>query len=140
MSDIYCGVGTVPKKQRIGTPEECVEKGQVRYYGIKQIDKRLLDKTKSKKKDKIPVTRDKLIAEIAKERGNIYRYKGRYEKAPKTLDKKVINEYFKIWKTSEKRYNILVKELKKIEKKNEQLKQSNDTKSSKTKKVSKTKK
>ncbi len=133
MTDIYCGIGKVPKKQRRGTPEECVEKGQIRYYGLKQIDQRLIDNAKNKAK--IPVTRDKLVIEIAKERGNINRYKGRYEKAPKSLDKKTVEEYHKLWKASEKRYAKLVEQFKKLEKKeqNDAKKKTRSKSSKKTK-------
>lgn len=41
MTDVNCGLK--PKEgQRRGTAKECLDKGQVRYYGIKKIDKSLL--------------------------------------------------------------------------------------------------
>ena len=40
MSDekIYCGISKVPKGYRLGTAKECLNKGQVRYYGLEKID------------------------------------------------------------------------------------------------------
>ena len=35
---IYCGMCKVPKGHRLGTAKECLDKGQVRYYGIEKID------------------------------------------------------------------------------------------------------
>lgn len=45
---MYCGIGPVPKNKVRGTPEYCVETNQVRYYGLELIDKKLLNKDKSK--------------------------------------------------------------------------------------------
>ena len=41
MSKIYCGIGKVPKGSKRGSMKECVESGQIRYYGIKKIDPKL---------------------------------------------------------------------------------------------------
>jgi hypothetical protein len=48
---MYCGIGKVPKGKVIGTPEYCIQTNQVRYYGLKKIDKKLLDKIKGPKID-----------------------------------------------------------------------------------------
>ena len=53
MSDVYCGVMKPPKGKRIGTPNECLNLNQVRYYGINQVDKALLlNKTTQSKERK----------------------------------------------------------------------------------------
>jgi hypothetical protein len=63
MSDIFCGVGPVPKGKRRGTMKECVEQGQIRYYGIKKVDQRLLENALKEKKIK-STGADKLITNI----------------------------------------------------------------------------
>ena len=62
MSDIYCGVSKIPKGQKRGSMKECAEKGQIRYYGIKKIDKKTMELAKNK--DVIPETREKLIKRL----------------------------------------------------------------------------
>ncbi|ACF16996.1 V12 [Sputnik virophage] len=49
MSNMYCGIGKVPKGKERGTPEHCFQSNQIRYYGIKKIDKSLLEKPKKKR-------------------------------------------------------------------------------------------
>lgn len=39
---MYCGVKNPPKGRERGTPEYCAERNQVRYYGIKKINKKLV--------------------------------------------------------------------------------------------------
>ena len=50
--DIYCGIGKPPKGKKIGSMKECAEMGQVRYYGIKKVDKKLIDNILNEKKRK----------------------------------------------------------------------------------------
>ena len=78
-SKIYCGIGNVPKKSKRGTMKECVDSGQIRYYGIKKVDPRLVEHmlhAKSKqttlrqlqgKKIRLMARIKKLIAQIKKE-------------------------------------------------------------------------
>jgi hypothetical protein len=40
----YCGIGTVPKNKTRGSMLECVEKGEVRYWGLRAADKKTLQK------------------------------------------------------------------------------------------------
>ena len=35
---IYCGIGKVPKGKKRGRYEDCFDKGQIRYYGLNEID------------------------------------------------------------------------------------------------------
>lgn len=42
----FCGIGKVPRSMRRGTPKECYDNNQVRYYGIKEIDISKMKKTK----------------------------------------------------------------------------------------------
>ncbi|AKI79324.1 hypothetical protein [Acanthamoeba castellanii mimivirus] len=46
---MYCGIGKIPKGKERGTPEYCVQSNQVRYYGLKKIDRSLLETAKVKK-------------------------------------------------------------------------------------------
>jgi hypothetical protein len=64
--DIYCGLGEVPKKKRLGSAKECLKKNQVRYYGIKKVSQKLIDKqSKKKSKKKSDMSkRDKLVYKL----------------------------------------------------------------------------
>lgn len=75
---IVCGVTEPKGKQRRGTMKECAEMKQVRYYGIKKVDKIIVDKMKSKKK----VPKITLEEAIAKTVG----LKQRLEKLKKMID------------------------------------------------------
>ena len=105
MSDIFCGIGKMPKKSRRGTMRECAEKGQIRYYGIKKIDAKTL--ALSKDKTTIPDTREGLIKMAAALKGLIRRNKTRCE-TTKNMEEK--DNYCKIWKDSEKKlYKVVIK-------------------------------
>ena len=43
---IYCGVDELKSNQKLGTPKECAELKQVRYYGLKKINKDILEEFK----------------------------------------------------------------------------------------------
>lgn len=43
MLKIYCGSKKLPANHRVGTMQECVDKNQVRLYGINKVDTRLLE-------------------------------------------------------------------------------------------------
>jgi hypothetical protein len=47
-NNMYCGIGPIPKGKIRATPEYCVQTNQVRYYGLKLIDKDLLKQAKGK--------------------------------------------------------------------------------------------
>ena len=40
---IYCKIGPVPKNHRLGSMQECLDMNQVRLYGIKKIDPKILE-------------------------------------------------------------------------------------------------
>lgn len=41
---IFCGITQpIPKNHRIGSMKECLENKQVRYYGLKKIDSKIVD-------------------------------------------------------------------------------------------------
>ena len=74
MSKIFCGAGKMPKTSRVGTSTECAEKNQIRYYGLNKVDPKTIEKTK--KKDHVPDTREKLFKLMFKLKGTIGRNRG----------------------------------------------------------------
>ena len=66
---IYCSIGAVPKGQKLGSMQQCAEKKQIRYYGIKKIDQKLLEAIK--KGSKAKESRDKLAIKMVGLRGKI---------------------------------------------------------------------
>lgn len=66
---IYCGAGKVPKGQSRGSMKQCIDKNQIRYWGVKKVDSRLLE-TRGKKKGS-KVTRDKLAVKMIGLRGKV---------------------------------------------------------------------
>jgi hypothetical protein len=85
--EIFCGIGNIPKKARRGTMQECAEKGQIRYYGVKKIDPRLLEAAKEEKKNRKPKGRDAIIIKIMTIKGKINKQKKIYD-GEKDKDKK----------------------------------------------------
>ena len=71
MSKIYCGASKVPKGQTLGSMKECVEKNQVRYWGVKKVDSRLLEKKSIKKGKSVKETRDKAAIQMIGLRGKV---------------------------------------------------------------------
>ena len=57
MSDIYCGSKKdIPKGKKRGSMKQCAELGEVRYYGIKKIDQKLVDAVDDAKKKNTSAT------------------------------------------------------------------------------------
>ena len=52
MPDVFCGIGKVPPKAKLGSMKECAEKKQIRYYGVKKVDPKILEIALGNKKDK----------------------------------------------------------------------------------------
>ena len=50
MNKPYCGVRKVPKNRKLGTFLECMDRGQVRYYGIKHTSFQINAALEAKKK------------------------------------------------------------------------------------------
>jgi hypothetical protein len=108
---IYCGTNKPTKNQRIGSLKECAEKKQIRYYGLKKIDKKTVDN--ALRKDVIPETREQLLLRLTSLRGLIRRVKGRYETTKDITSK---NQYHDEWKKAEKDLLAIMKKFKSIEK------------------------
>ena len=76
MSKAFCGVGNIPKGFKKGSMKECVEKGQVRLYGLFKVDPKLLepDTKNSKKEKKVKTyTLNELFLKLSKVNGSISR-------------------------------------------------------------------
>lgn len=114
MANIYCGIDNVPKGKKRGTMGQCVELGQVRYYGKKKIDARTLEAAKTKKN--VPETRDNLIKLLASLNGTINRNKGRYDTTKDTTaeGEKKKQEYYKLWKAAESDKVKVTRKLRKV--------------------------
>ncbi len=103
MTEPYCGINNVPKDKHRGSMKECIEKGEVRYYGYKKIDKRLVENIKAKKFKKLHKTQ-------------LYAKKGELTGKIKKLKEKIQNE-----KDPTKKDNMkdegkkLIKELKAVQ-------------------------
>ena len=86
MTRIYCGIASeVPKGMERGDMKQCLEKNQVKYFGVKKIDSRLLESTKKDKKD--TKSRTKVIVEVSKYRGRVKKWENMLEDAKSKKDK-----------------------------------------------------
>lgn len=108
---IYNGIGKLPKGKRYGTPQEALEMKQVRHYGEKKIDPKVVEKYEHK--EVLPETREKLLLRFAALKGSIRRNKGRYE-TTKQGDKAKA-QYYDEWQKAVKEAEKLIVKLKKIE-------------------------
>lgn len=129
MSKAYCGYSkTPPKGTHLGTLKECVQKGQLRRYGLKHAKQEDVDKIKLSKAEvnDYAKLRGKIIKELASARGTIGRYKGRYEKAPKSITEEEKQTYYKLWKDAEKKYNALLPRFNDIDAKYREAKKQNE--------------
>ena len=46
MNKPYCGAKDLPKGRTLGTMKECEDTHQIRYYGLKKVDKRDIENHK----------------------------------------------------------------------------------------------
>jgi hypothetical protein len=84
---IYCGVDKLKENQKLGSAKECAELKQVRYYGLKKINKDLVEDNKGmpvKSKGKIK----KLIQKRGMLRGKIEKNKVEIEEIKEDVDYK----------------------------------------------------
>lgn len=100
MSNVYCGVAKIPKGQKRGSAKECLDKNQVRYYGIEKIDMTQFKKSESGKKIKKlkEIVRKQIVILRAKKKKSEER--AEYEKDKDKKEKlkynaKVYTEYLK---------------------------------------------
>lgn len=94
---IYCGTGKLPKNRILGSMQECIANGQIRQYGIQQIDKKTLEEDEQKKR------------EAKNKRDAISKAKREAKAKPKAKPeiKKVVNETPVKKNTETEDYNLL---------------------------------
>ena len=93
MSKIHCAIGDVPNGKRRGTQKECLDKGQVRYYGIKHIDKSLIKpKTGKKEKSKDEIKQLELAGQLGAINGKINSLSWKYKQQPNPDKKALLKE------------------------------------------------
>lgn len=87
---VFCGATQpVPKGHRIGSMKECLENKQVRYYGLKKIDSKLVESLNNKKTKK-----DELLSEILTMKGKLERIKKNIEISKTASEKKKLIDDF----------------------------------------------
>ncbi len=86
MSDIYCGVGKLPKGKKYGSMKQCAEQGQIRRYGLFKVDKRTIEAAQSSRKKS--ASESELLEELVVIRARIKKLikKIKKEKDQKTKD------------------------------------------------------
>ena len=87
--NIYCGISKVPKGYRLGTATECLNKGQVRYYGLELVQ---TTKTTKSIESQFKTLNDKLL--MIKLKAKTLKENTTYEKNEK--------ETIKLWKRYDK--------------------------------------
>jgi len=141
----YCGAGAVPRGKYRASAEYCVQRNQVRYYGLKKIDAELLEK-KVKTSDidkeriklkKIDLDADDLIKEFAKVKRILEDPTSTKSQLKQANAKK--KAIFKRRDLIKKRFIAQTKVIKELEKKeaHQKHKEKNKSKSSKSKSSSK---
>jgi predicted nuclease with TOPRIM domain len=86
MPETYCGIGKTPKGQRLGTMRECAESGQIRLYGLRKIDPKLIELVK--KKGSTSINRNKVIKDMVGLRGKIKGLKRKIDSEKDNKEKK----------------------------------------------------
>lgn len=70
--DIYCGSGKIPAGKREGTMKECLKKNQVRLWGVKKIDKKVLENKNllNPEKEYLKLKEYEIVLKALKKRAN----------------------------------------------------------------------
>jgi len=133
MSTVFCGVGKVPKGKTRGNMKECAEIGQIRYYGLKKVDSRIIENALKEKKLKgsgsnnLEARREELMMIKVNLVGKIRKQKLLFEGEKKPRDKKTLG----------KELDILEKKLAKVKTDLQKIKNEKDKRQQRTKKGSK---
>jgi len=106
MSDIYCGIKPVPKNKTLGSMKQCANAQQVRYYGIKKVDKKLLETKKTKSKN----DRMTIIKEMSKLKGILHRLDREIRTKSVREDPKKKSQMEKDIANTKKKYNEKARE------------------------------
>src|SRR5690606_13795779 len=111
MTKIYCGIGKVPKNKKLGTMKQCAEANQIRYYGIKKIDRITLENLMKSAE----MSTKKLEKEILKIQVKIGGIKGAMKRLDKCIkypkDEAEKKKCEKEYEQKEKDKAMLIKEL-----------------------------
>lgn len=87
---VFCGITQpIPKGHKLGSMKECLEMKQVRYYGIKKIDSKLVESVNEKKDSKID-----LSSKIAGLKGKFFKLKKNIDASNNASEKKKLIEEF----------------------------------------------
>lgn len=114
MSEYYCGIGKIPKNKVRGCESICAKQKQIRYYGIKAINPKILLESKTQKQD---IQKESFKLKKLEEDANLLIKNIKHEKIiiSKTTGKKL--------EDSKKKLNMLIKKKEPLLKK---LKMQND--------------
>ena len=103
---VYCGVDKLKTNQRLGTAKECAELKQVRYYGLKKIDKKFVDDNKG-----LPVQSEARLLKLSKKRGGL---RGKIMKLKDEIEDYKNEEDYRKNKSYQKAVKKLENEIKKL--------------------------
>ena len=98
MSNAFCGIGQIPKGKKRGSMKDCAELGQIRYYGLKKIDQRLVDNALGNKKikgtasDKLGAKLQELMLELVTVGGRIKKLSGQIQAEKNKTEKEKIGK------------------------------------------------
>lgn len=106
---IYCGIDDLKENQKRGTVKECAELKQVRYYGLKKVEKDVADEYKG-----IPVESELRGKRLAKMLGSL---RGRIDKIKEEIQDYKEEDDYKKNKTYQKAVKKLEEELKQLKEK-----------------------
>ena len=132
---IYCGVDELKSNQRLGSAKECAELKQIRYYGLKKINKNVIDEFKgisvvsAQKEQKLYKMFGKTKAQIQLLKNEINDYKKEHNY--KTLYKKEIKNLEGKLKKKKEELNKIIEKLNKLDEVNNDDKKDSKKKSSK---------
>jgi hypothetical protein len=104
---VFCGITQpIPKGYKLGSMKECLEHKQVRYYGLKKIDSKLVESMNDNKATKLEI-----ISKMASLRGKIDRLKKEIDASKNANEKKKMIDDFQ---TARKEILLLNEKLQKI--------------------------
>jgi hypothetical protein len=112
---IICSAKELKGKERRGTMLECAEKKQIKYYGLKKVDKILLEKILNKTKEKITYSLPEAIGKITGLRTRIKNTEKSLEIAKKKNDKVKIKDLEKIIEDAQKEVKKMLEIGKKLQ-------------------------
>lgn len=135
---ITCGVREPKKTERRGTMKECAKKKQLRYYGIKKVDRKLIESVYAKQK---PVKKNDENARMIYRAGviglksriiRLEKYIESFKKVGNTKKeeeyKKMLEDVKKEYKRKAARFNKMVDDAKKAKEKEEENKKKKEMK------------